>query len=226
MKALRDNQGFYIYRNNRLIIYGTWFRLSQDNISSELFKYGRIKVDIPNSLDDIWDIDIKKQNANIPKSLINNLRNIVYKVRSRSRQKNEKRSRLKYEEDNSLLWNKVKNVDTNKANYFINTNSAFIKEYIEEFDEYTQKRIVRLLEIISSKIPLDDIYNSIANNNCDNYSNQSLNDGLIQDGVLLFDKLKKVHQKDDQFILDLMFKIEPFNNVSLINAIRERVCHD
>lgn len=51
----RAKQGFYIYRNKRLIIWGTWFGRHRD----ELTKYARIKVDIPNSLDDIWGIDIK-----------------------------------------------------------------------------------------------------------------------------------------------------------------------
>ncbi|WP_294985238.1 ATP-binding protein, partial [uncultured Fibrobacter sp.] len=55
----RTKQGFYIYRNERLIIWGTWFNRHRD----ELTKYARIKVDIPNTLDDVWGIDIKKQNA-------------------------------------------------------------------------------------------------------------------------------------------------------------------
>ena len=63
LASLRSGQGFYIYRNDRLIIYGTWFRISTMSMSSELLKYGRIKVDIPNTLDDVWEIDIKKQNA-------------------------------------------------------------------------------------------------------------------------------------------------------------------
>ena len=58
----RSKQGFYIYRNERLIVWGTWFNRYRD----ELTKYARIRVDIPNSLDDIWGIDIKKQSATIP----------------------------------------------------------------------------------------------------------------------------------------------------------------
>lgn len=58
----RSKQGFYVYRNERLIVWGTWFGRHRD----ELTKYARIKVDIPNTLDDIWGIDIKKQNAKIP----------------------------------------------------------------------------------------------------------------------------------------------------------------
>ena len=63
MEVLKDEQGFFVYRNDRLIIYGTWFRLSSRSVNAELYKYGRIKVDIPNKLDSLWDIDIKKQNA-------------------------------------------------------------------------------------------------------------------------------------------------------------------
>ena len=61
----RSKQGFYIYRNERLIIWGTWFGRQRD----ELTKYARIRVDIPNTLDEIWGIDIKKQNAKIPSSI-------------------------------------------------------------------------------------------------------------------------------------------------------------
>ena len=57
---LRQQQGFYIYRNRRLIIWGTWFRLIKQN---ELGKLARVRVDIPNSLDSIWEIDIKKSTA-------------------------------------------------------------------------------------------------------------------------------------------------------------------
>lgn len=60
---LRMNQGFYIYRCKRLIIWGTWFRLLGKD---ELNKLARVKVDIPNSLDEIWSIDVKKSTANLP----------------------------------------------------------------------------------------------------------------------------------------------------------------
>lgn len=46
MEVLKDEQGFFVYRNDRLIIYGTWFRLSSRSVNAELYKYGRIKVDI------------------------------------------------------------------------------------------------------------------------------------------------------------------------------------
>jgi hypothetical protein len=42
-------QGYYIYRGKGLIKYGTWFGTPRHEVS----KYGRVKVDIPNSMDEI-----------------------------------------------------------------------------------------------------------------------------------------------------------------------------
>ena len=52
-----ENQGFYIYRSNRLIIHGTWFGLMKKK--SETTKLCRIKVDVDNASDKDWRIDIK-----------------------------------------------------------------------------------------------------------------------------------------------------------------------
>lgn len=60
---MRSQQGFYVYRNNRLIIWGTWLHMMGVN---ELYKNARIEVNIPNTLDDIWKVDIKKASATIP----------------------------------------------------------------------------------------------------------------------------------------------------------------
>jgi hypothetical protein len=56
-------QGFYVYRNRRLIIKGTWFRLIP---KAELTKLLRVRVDIPNTLDHLWRIDVKKSQASPP----------------------------------------------------------------------------------------------------------------------------------------------------------------
>lgn len=161
-EMLRNGQGFYIYRNDRLIIYGTWFRLASSNLSSELYKYGRIKVDIPNTLDEEWEIDIKKQNANIPKGLLSQLKKAVSSVRTRSKDKSAKRARLKLEKDDDKIWNKSLSRE-GKEIYFINSESKFIKNFIDDFDDKDKIKIIHFLEIISASVPYDDIYNSMCN---------------------------------------------------------------
>ena len=62
-KSIYDDQGFYIYRNKRLIISGSWLRM---NVRSEFNKLARVRVDIPSSLDSVWMLDVKKSTAKIP----------------------------------------------------------------------------------------------------------------------------------------------------------------
>ena len=53
-------QGFYIYRNERLLLYADWLGLFNKN---EHYKNARILIDISNQLDHEWKIDIKKATA-------------------------------------------------------------------------------------------------------------------------------------------------------------------
>ena len=70
-----ERQGFYVYRNKRLIVPGDWlglgFRKDQHT------KLARILVDIPNSLDGEWKIDVKKSTARPPTLLRDDFKRIA-----------------------------------------------------------------------------------------------------------------------------------------------------
>lgn len=68
------SQGFYLYRANRLLIYGTWWGLYRMTDSSNLV---RIKIDIPNNQDHLWGIDIKKSTAKPIVELKSDLKRII-----------------------------------------------------------------------------------------------------------------------------------------------------
>ena len=54
------NQGVYLYRAKRLIMYGTWFGLSKKTALTQL---ARVKIDIALNQDEMWKIDVKKVSA-------------------------------------------------------------------------------------------------------------------------------------------------------------------
>ena len=80
-EGLLKNQGFYIYRNNRLILYGTWFRLAQHGELSQLV---RVRIDISNSLDSMWRLTLDKSDAQLPAVLRKRLKQLVTKFKGRS----------------------------------------------------------------------------------------------------------------------------------------------
>lgn len=221
IEALRNDQGFYIYRNGRLIIYGQWFRLSS-GLSSELIKYGRIKVDIPNSLDEIWDIDIKKQNATIPRQILNNLKKAVLDVCSRSKEKTTKRVKLTLEEDNSKIWNKTLTKDQ-KERFYVNKNSSFVRQFLDDFEDKDRRKILNFIDIISSTVPFDDIYNAICNKkNATDFVDEQF-EAIVLEGVSQFKTIKSIIQKSTEEVLGIVTKYEPFNDERISKKIKEIV---
>lgn len=58
------HQGFYVYRNKRLLLPGDWLGLPMQK--EEHYKLARILIDLPNSMDEAWHIDVKKAVARPP----------------------------------------------------------------------------------------------------------------------------------------------------------------
>lgn len=80
--GFRRGQGLYIYRNKRLIIWGTWFRMASQE---ELTKLARVRVDIPNSLDHLWTLDVKKSTAYPPDVVRAVMKRILGRISESSR---------------------------------------------------------------------------------------------------------------------------------------------
>jgi Histidine kinase-, DNA gyrase B-, and HSP90-like ATPase len=80
-------QGFYVYRNKRLLIAGTWLGLGQGRawIKDEAHRLARIRLDIPNSADAEWKIDIRKSVARPPVNLRPWLARYAEDTRTRAR---------------------------------------------------------------------------------------------------------------------------------------------
>ncbi len=80
-------QGFYIYRNERLLVAGSWLGLGRGRawIKDESHRLARIRLDIPNTSDADWKIDIRKSRAQPPVSLRPWLSALAEDTRDRAR---------------------------------------------------------------------------------------------------------------------------------------------
>lgn len=151
------NQGFYIYRNNRLIIHGTWFRLAKHG---ELSKLVRVRVDIPNSLDDMWKITVDKSDAQLPAALRKRMKDLIDGFRNTSnRVFRSKGGKI----DNDLIssvWQR--HVKNQKINYSINQGHPYIKAIKEALPIESQGYLIDLLQLIETEMPIDVIFSEIS----------------------------------------------------------------
>lgn len=80
-------QGFYVYRNRRLLLAASWLGLGQGRswTKEEAHRLARIRLDIPNSADADWNIDIRKSTARPPVQLRSILTKLAEDTRFRAR---------------------------------------------------------------------------------------------------------------------------------------------
>ncbi len=81
-------QGFYVYREKRLLSAGGWLGLSGSRAwtREEFTRLARVRVDIPNTIDEDWRIDIRKAQARPPEALRSDLARIAGDVRRIARE--------------------------------------------------------------------------------------------------------------------------------------------
>lgn len=80
-------QGFYVYRNERLLVAGSWLGLGRGRswTKEEAYRLARIRLDIPNAADAEWKIDIRKSTARPPVSIRERLTRLAEDTRERAR---------------------------------------------------------------------------------------------------------------------------------------------
>jgi len=80
-------QGCYVYRNERMLLAGSWLGLGRGRpwTKEESYRLARLRIDIPNTADTDWKIDIRKSTARPPANIRERLTRIAEDTRSRAR---------------------------------------------------------------------------------------------------------------------------------------------
>ena len=149
--GLIKNQGFYIYRNKRLIVAADWFRLTR---KTDLSKLCRVRVDMPNTLDDIWTIDVKKSMAIPPEVVLRNLRRIVSPIIKAGKRKYKFRATKETSVEKLQLW--VPQETRNGMVYTINPEYPVLKELMDE--QKDKRKMQTFLRLLEQNIPVNAIH--------------------------------------------------------------------
>ena len=155
-KGWNEHQGFYIYRNERLLLAGDWLGLFK---KEEHYKLIRIQIDLPNSLDAEWQIDIKKSIARPPLIYKDQIKNYAVKVRSQGVEVYRHRGKTIKQTNGQKfvpLWIDHKRGD--KWFYKINREHPLLDLARLEAKTEPEKTIEMLIRFIEENIPSKSIY--------------------------------------------------------------------
>ncbi len=209
-KGWNEQQGFYIYRNERLLLAGDWLGMFR---KEEHYKLARIQIDLPNSLDAEWQIDIKKSVARPPLVLRDQLKAYAGQVRIQAvavyRHKGKNVKQLPGQKF-VPFWIDHKRGD--KWFYKINREHPVIEKIKMQAGSEPKKAIETLIRFIEETIPTKSIYIKEAE--------EPENLGKPFEGVK-HDEIRTLMQqvydtliaedKNDEEAKSIIYYLEPFN---------------
>lgn len=215
--GLRKQQGFYVYRNKRLLVWGTWFLMMR---KGDLSKLARIQVDIPNTLDDLWTLDIKKSSALPPAEVRKNLELIIEKIADKSKRTWEFRGKKEIDDSKVHIWNRMKAA---KGGFYYEINRDHpLLEQVREHPESASNLIENILRMIESGLPLNQLYIDL-NNDEQIKNDQAFTDKEIL--KMLRDVLAVQSSQDAKIrFLEALETIEPYVNYpSVVKAVKKEL---
>jgi len=146
------HQGFYVYRNKRLLVAGDWLGLFKREVHYDLC---RIQIDLPNNFDDEWQIDIKKSIARPPSIYIEQILALSKEVRNQAvevyRHKGKVLKTKLASDEYFHFWEQ--RVRHGKRFYKINRNHPLLNELLAKSGEL-KKDIEKVIQFIEETIPV------------------------------------------------------------------------
>jgi hypothetical protein len=153
-------QGFYVYRNERLIVAGSWLGLGSGRqwTKDEAHRLARIRLDIRNDADAAWKLDIRKSTARPPVELRRTLTRLAEEARTRARQVFAQRGRMTpvpRGEPVDLAWEASRT--SRGTRYRISRDHEAVRGVLEQAPEL-RSQIELMLKMIEETVPVQRIW--------------------------------------------------------------------
>ena len=153
------SQGFYVYRERRLIIQGGWLGLARQ---TELTKLCRVRIDIPNTMDASWKIDVKKASAQLPPVVRERLKHIVERFSETSRRTYQRRGRKLVDEARMPMWNRL--LKDGAIIYRPDARHPALSEFAECLPNHLKPAFANCITLIGSSLPIEALQADMAGN--------------------------------------------------------------
>lgn len=207
-------QGFYVYRNERLLVAGGWLGLGRPKAwnREEAYRLARIRLDIPNTADADWKIDVRKSTARPPVSLRPWLTALAENTRDRARRVFAFRGSPTPAADNKPI-EQAWRVDRRKAGirYRIDDAHPSVAAVLERAGDL-QPLVRAMLRVIEETVPVQRIWLDTAENKetpCTGFEGEPTA-AVIEVATVLFDDLMERKGLGADEARKAMLKIEPF----------------
>lgn len=195
-------QGFYFYRNRRLISHGGWASIGSRR---DLTKHSRILVDLPNTIDDIWQLDVMK-NKVVPPAAVRRQLSRFYTVGGR-RSGRVISYRGRRESTDSVEYAWVPVTERGAFRYEPNPNHPILAEAVEDLDERQRSKILKAVQHLGLLIPYGEIRRRMSVD--DEKPSRDQLESLVEHATEII-RIIGLHGADARELEQVLGSVEPF----------------
>jgi hypothetical protein len=155
VRGWNQHQGFYVYREQRLLVAGDWLGLPFQK--EEHYKLARIAVDIPNDVDAEWQIDVRKATARIPRELWTEMRRIADATRrlaAEAYRYRGKRLARSAKNQQTFVW--AARIHDGAVSYRIDRDHPIVADTLREAGD-GRPALERVLRLVEETVPISSI---------------------------------------------------------------------
>ena len=213
-KIGKELQGFYVYRQHRLIVWGTWYRIAPRN---ELSKFARIMVDTPTLLDKEWDLDVTKSKGVPPQSLREKLSKIVPSIIKESQKVSGKKVDNK-PDPMGRYWS-INSKSSETFSIEINRENKTILAFSESLTEKQNRLLSLIFDSLEKGFPAME-FNARINGNERFGDSHTAAEALIS-AKEIFNGLRKHFETDEAF--EILLGFEPYcSDARVLDLLRDK----
>ncbi len=216
-----DMQGFFVYRNKRLLVAGDWLGLGFRK--EEHYKLARIKIELPNALDHEWQLDVKKCTAIPHPQVQSSLKRIALATRSRASEIYRHRGKVLARKSGArhiFVWQEK--IRKSKRFFSINREHPMVMHAFEKKDRASINALLRLVEETIPAEYIQQLQNETPDSMSPPFETSSSPD-LIRMLEELYECLRKAGKSHKDSISQLTFT-EPFDKYpELIPSLEARL---
>lgn len=225
-----QRQGFYVYRSERLVVPGSWLGIGADRqwVREEHYKLGRIKVDIPNSMDMAWHLDVKKSDARPPAAIRERLKDLALVVRGNAKSVFASRGGVagptRKVTNPERPWKAV--MVAERPAYRIDRRNPLVLQIRQNVKDKLKDPLEGMLRLLEETVPIERIWIDAAEKDQSHLAPFEAADdkevlGLARQTYKALTEAAGCSQED---ALDRLAKMEPFvRRLELIDALREEL---
>lgn len=200
------SQGFYLYRGKRLILHGTWFGLCRQ---SEITKLSRVRIDIPNSMDADWKIDVKKSSAQLPPVVRDRLKKVIERIITGSKRTYSKRGQKLVDHERLPLWHRIQ--ADGQIRYRPNVEHPAFADFAESLPPDLRRGFFNCIALVGASLPIETLHADMAGTAEQIVPDRVDEDSLAQAVQATLSVLMGA-RKDIKEIMSLMKDVDPFRS--------------